>query len=454
MFRRYLFLLFASAFLPWGLLSCNKEWLDVKSEDKLAVPATLNDFQALLDNNSVMNTNSPALQEISSDGHYLTDARATALDDRQRNAYTWSKIQPYVGVLDWNNTYKVVFTSNLILEGLEKLEDKSEAFYNVKGQALFQRAKAFFEIAQLWAKPFVETTASADAGIPLRLNSDINIPTYRSTVKQTYEQIISDLVACYPLLPASALYKTRGSRSAAFAMLTRVYLSMEKYAEAKIYADSCLKIKSDLLAYSTLNANASFPIPGYLKSNPEIIYQNTIRGYSANTSNALIDMVLYNSYAANDRRKAVFFKVNTDNTVSFKGSYNESSANFGGLAIDEVYLSRAECYARMGNKDLAMEDLNTLLKSRWSGTYTPLTAVDANEALRIILQERKKELLLRGIRWSDLRRLNRDVRFALTITRVVGGVSYSISPDSYKYTFPIPDDIIIATGIAQNDGWF
>ncbi|MBN8856731.1 MAG: RagB/SusD family nutrient uptake outer membrane protein, partial [Sphingobacteriales bacterium] len=64
------------------------------------------------------------------------------------------------------------------------------------------------------------------------------------------------------------------------------------------------------------------------------------------------------------------------------------------------------------------------------------------QALDTILVERRKELPFRGVRWTDLRRLNLEGR-TITLTRVLNGTTYQLPPNSKLYTLPIPPDVII-----------
>jgi hypothetical protein len=127
-------------------------------------------------------------------------------------------------------------------------------------------------------------------------------------------------------------------------------------------------------------------------------------------------------------------------------------ALFSGLATDELYLVRAECAARNGNTAAALGDLNALLSKRWkTGTYVPLSAGSAEAALNLIITERRKELAGRLIRWSDLKRLRSDSRFAVTLSRKINGQVFSLTPDSRRYAYPIPFDETSASAIQQNE---
>ncbi|WP_316812561.1 RagB/SusD family nutrient uptake outer membrane protein [Pedobacter heparinus] len=438
------------------LIACKKNWLEVKSDKKLTVPISLNDFQGLLDNVSAMNQQFPNLGEVASDGHYVTDiSYQNTTKNATSDGYVWSKTVLHNTVTDWNTSYSKILIDNIVLDGLNKLTltdnaDK-EQWSNIKGQALFHRARIFFELAQIYSPPYNSSTADRDIGIVLRLSSDIKSVSKRSTVKDTYEQILKDLNEAKNLLPIRPLVLTRGSSSAVDALLARAYLSMEDYDNSFKAADNCLKQYSSLLDYNEVLASANF-IGRY---NKEVLFHTNFVA-SFITTNCLVDRNLFDAYLSNDLRKTRFYRQNANNTISFKGAYESlTNQQFNGLSTDEIYLTRSECYARAGKTAEAMKDLNDLMIKRWDKNvpYPTITATSADDALVKILEERKKELILRGVRWMDLRRLNKDPRYAVTLKRTVLGVEYTLEPNSYRYTFPIPDDIIQQTGIQQNPGW-
>lgn len=164
-----------------------------------------------------------------------------------------------------------------------------------------------------------------------------------------------------------------------------------------------------------------------------------------------IDSNLYRSYSDSDLRKSAWFLFKNGH-LNFKGSYNGSSLYlFSGLALDEIYLNKAECQVRLGQLNEGIQTLNDLLEKRFrTGTFIPDSTSDLQEALSIVLNERRKELLMRGIRWSDLRRLNADPRTAKTLIRILNSQHYELKPNSPNYVFPIEDEVIQMSGIQQN----
>jgi len=229
---------------------------------------------------------------------------------------------------------------------------------------------------------------------------------------------------------------------------------MGDYEKAGINADKAISGGAILMDFNDktfISETTTFPFPSYGLKNPEILFygsrQSPIAGYDI----VNIDSALFKSYADNDLRKSIFYKV-LDNGITFKGSYTGQSIVFSGLATNELYLIRAESYARENKFKEAMSDLNELLQKRYlSGKFIPLTASNAEEALKIILTERRKELPVTGnVRWEDLRRLNLDPKFQTTITHIIEGVKYTLPPNDLRYIFPIPANEIQLSGITQN----
>ncbi len=436
------------------LASCKKDWLDAKPNKSLVVPTTVGDYQALLDNSEVMNQNYPSLYMVGDGDFYVTDTRYLGLTPPEMGAYIWADTKDFYGGeqnYDWQATYAAVLNANVVLDGLGKLQIASQsqlAYNNAKGSAIFFRGLCFFTLAQEFCKAYNNSTASNDLGLPLRISSDVNITVKRSSVQQTYDQIISDLLNAAALLPPLQVPLTRPSKAAAYGLLSRVYLSQQNYTKALLYADSCLQINNKLMDFNNISSSASFPISRF---NDETVFYYDLGEWLAFRQNRLIvDSNFYKSYSPNDLRRFIYFTREATG-FSFKGSYDGDQLLFGGLATDEMYLNRAECYARAGNTTAAMTDLNTVLKTRWiTGTYTDLTSANSDAALAIILTERRKELCFRGLRWTDLRRLNTDPRFQTTLFRTVNGQSYTLPPNSPMYVLPIDDYEVQLGGLQQN----
>lgn len=443
-----------------SISSCKKDWLDAKPDQSLVTLKSVEDLQVLLDNTSIFNLGHPIVGEQSADDYYVNSTTYQLLDERDKNVYTWASVTNFYAnssVLEWRNPYSAIFYANTVLEEVENITPKKSTIWNnVKGSALFYRAFAFYNLAQIFCKPYSASTAGMDLGLVLRLEPDVNLLPGRSTVEQTYARIITDLKEAVTLLPvSSATFTTRPTKPAAFAMLSRVYLSMEDYNNAKVFADSCLNIKSTLMDYSTdPNVNRSLTVVNSItRYNPEVIFESrtgSLRLFPTSVGSAAVDSILFQSYHNNDWRKTVFYRTVSGRLV-FRGSYDGSSNPFNGLAVDEVFFIRAECQARIGEVSAAIQDLNHVLVRRWkSGQFVPYAISNRDSALKVILDERRKELCFRLLRWTDLRRLNKDPRFAISLKRVIGAQTYILPPNDNRYVLPIPNNEIIYNKIPQN----
>jgi hypothetical protein len=433
----------------FSLNSC-KKYLQAKPDQSIATPSTISDLQGILNVYNFINGDYPSASEVSSDDFYLTTSSYNKLGDPQREYYLWQKYDENIG--DYAAPYQAIEYANVILDALPNIQDGNVTTRNmVKGNALFVRAAHHYALAQLYAKPYNKSSADNDPGIVLRMTSDIQAKTTKSTVSWTYSSIINDLRQSLPLVPFQPTYKYQVSKPAVYGFLARVYLSMSDYQDASLCADSALNLYNSLMDFNTLNPTAAIPFQQF---NDEVIYDARIGAPPAvDPSIAKIDTNLYASYDVNDLRKVLYFKTNADGSHAFKGSYEGQRTLylFTGIATDELLLIKAETADRTNNVTDALNALNTLLVTRYkTGTFTPYTITDQQALLKIILQERRKELIFRTLRWTDLRRLNQDPGFAKTLVRIIDGNTYQLQPNSLRYVFLLDSRAVTLGGVSQN----
>lgn len=446
------------------LYSCKKDFLDAKPSSSLVAPSTLADYHAMLENVDILNRATPGLLQMASDDYvFVSDAAwdETSLD-AERNSYIWAK-DLYKGqnnIKDWNVGYSSIFICNNVLEGLNKISVTAinqKEWNNIKGWALFMRAYALYDLVRSFSPAYDSQTASTDLGLPIRLKPEIDEIEHRSSVEQTYNQILLDLAGASNLLipDIEVNNRERPSKVAAMALYARIYLSMRKYGQAELYADSTLNLYNTLIDYNTLDVSQRVP---FSMNNTETILNTTVISNYYNVllvdynEAATIEPSLYDSYVVNDLRKSIYFSTNPITRIlNMKFGYAGAYGNpFTGLATDEVYLIKAECLARRNEVNNAMSIMDILLKNRYkTGSFISMTAIDANDALHQILLERRKELIWRSLRWSDLKRLNKEGA-NITLKRTVKGVTYTLLPNDPRYVFPIPDDEIALSHIEQN----
>jgi hypothetical protein len=438
-----------------GFLSCNK-YLDKPGDPTKKVPRTVNDVLLLLD--KPINCG-PIV--FGSDEYFVTQTYfQSTMRPLPRHCYT-----SWITNLDgnflhnayWQLSYDAVFVANLSLEVLSKADvnaKNQKDHDNAKGAAYFLRAYALTTIAWQFAKPYDAATAKTDPGVVIDLNSAVTETLKRSSVDQTYAQIISDIEESLKYLPVAANHPLRPSQLAARGLLARVYLSMRQYNKALEQCNLVLAKRNELIDYNNtgeMNTAATFPLAVH-RYGKEVIYNKQSYAFAlnlANLNNYPIDTNLVASYATDDLRKAAWFRLNPAGYPLFKGSF-ESNNHMTGICTSEMYITRAECYARANEIDKAMKDLNDLLVNRWkSGSYIPYTAATKEEALEIILRERRKELVGRGLRWMDIRRLNQEGA-NITITRKVGDQLYQLTPGDVRFTSQIPQVLVLDYGYVQN----
>lgn len=441
-------------------VGCKKEWLEIKPDKSLSVPETLTDLQAILDDQNVLNRQYAIISNAGTDNVYVADADAGSLSGYDLDQYIWNSQIKWFNdaTVEWSHPFTVINSANIVLDGIKKLSITNPEVKNLKGQALFYRAYAYYTLAQVFCKPYKISNSQTDLGLPIRLNSDVNEVNQRSSLQEVYDLMLTDLTEAVDLLPVEGAFITRTNSIAAQALLSRVYLTMGDYNNAKTNADGVLAKKATLIDYNNnqlVSPSRTFRFPANGIGNPEILFyafsvggpfRNSSRGHFVQASQQLYDL-----YDENDLRKHLVYSV-SGNKVNFVGNYTGTSTTFSGLATNEIYLIRAECNARSGKVIEAQKDLNQLLLNRYkTGTAPTVTETNQKKLLHRIIIERRKELpRYANSRWEDLRRFNLEPDFAISQSHTFLGQIYTLLPNSPKYVLNIPNNEIRISGLEQN----
>ena len=353
----------------------------------------------------------------------------------------------------WLDGYETINIANNIISAIDVVNDADED--RIMGEALFLRGSMFFELVKLYAKPYTAGNVNTNLGIPLILTPTRGIDntsfTPRSTLEQTYQQIIDDLTEAETLLPntnpssgSTALRFTFATKAAAAAMLSRVYLQMERFALARDAANRAItSATTNGRSLSTSYAGAfnnSTNIPEYLfaiqvspqdGSNNMHLYWSipTYGGRDGDVSIQASHLALYDPA---DARKALFY---TGAGATRSGKWQLQYRVIPIMRLAEMYLTRAEANFREGTAvgDEPIDDVNLVRQRAGLPPLATLTLAD-------ILLERKLELAHEGQAIHDRKRLR------LT----TDGFAY----DADELVFPIPQREINAnSNLEQNSGY-
>jgi starch-binding outer membrane protein, SusD/RagB family len=380
----------------------------------------------------------------------------------------------------WTAVYATVNAINIFIEGLDasrldpvKAANVTDAQYNqYKGEALALRGLCYFDLLQLYAKPY-NMGAGANLGVPLRLKAyktPADNDLARSTVVQVYTQILADLNAAESMVAltngTAALNTTRIHRNTVIALKTRVYLNMNNFAAVVTDANKIVPATAPFAAATgvanALQANIAnvfatpwtttesiFSMPMAATDAPGT--QNGLGYYYSRVANASPDysltatgIIANAGFTAGDTRR------NLLTTTSGKTYLNKFNVD---LFIDwvpvirysEVLLNLAEAESRAAGSVTARSIalLNAVRGRASGGTYVAGDFADLNAFLDKVMLERNIEFLGEGIRNMDLMR---------TVSTIPGKATVNPVPStSPNYVWPIPlSEILSNKLIVQN----
>lgn len=427
-FSKYI-LLFVAAI---AVTSCD-DYLDVQPMGKV-IPETLQDYRGLLTSGYVTYPDHKSLTAVRTDELILQSDRENDIPLYQ-DIYTWKDAgTDYRAVsFPYANLYTVIFYTNVIINDAKgKLTDSPEKDQLI-GEAYALRAMAYFDLINLFGKPYNAATAGSDKGVPLALKVDLEQNYPAASVETIYNQIISDTKEAESLLTLDKQTKGlnyRFSKSALYSLEGRIYLYMQQWQKSQDAVNKALAINNALI---DLKATPVLATQYDLKESIlalEINYANNIQILSF-ASDDLI--AAYNQ--TTDLRFPIYFSADGSNFIIEKGVNDKQKCSF---RTSELYLIKAETSLKLDNLADAKSTVLTFIKNRYTASgFTQLeseiAAMNAADLTTFILAERQREFAVEGQRWYDLRRTTQK-----QIIHTFGGQEYTLRQNDPRYTIPFP----------------
>lgn len=343
----------------------------------------------------------------------------------------------------YRTIYSTINAVNSVIAQVPSVNDPllGEAEKNrILGEAYFIRALGYFDLVRGWG------------GVQIQLNptTDLNAlkGIRRSTVDQTYDQVLSDLVLAESLLPDDNTTRNRAQKSTVWALRSRLHLYRKQWQEAEGYATRVI----DNPKYSLVEDYPEFFKEPFLTSESvfelsfsvndrnsfwNLWYPGSLGGqYTLKPSELITDRL--NNPDIGGTRKAL---IAGSGTGVYGVLYNSSTTSTDPsyvIRIAELYLIRAEVRAHTGDLEGALADLNTI---RGRAGVPAFHSASADEILLAIEDERAVEFAFEAHRWFDLVRTER------------AGEVLGVTNRDF-WLFPIPfSDILSDDDVDQNPGY-
>ncbi len=439
--------------LGLGLPSCSGDYLDVTPTDQISaseIYSSVDNLYAALNGiHRKMVSQDLGNQGMGGEPGFIIGREAMG-DDMTWDTQTWHQ-----GYLNWSyNTnasssynsgiwetyYKFILNANLVLEGLETLEnlteeEEQEAQY-IRGEALCIRAWSHFQLVQYYARPYINGENNTQPGIPYRDTSETLSEIARTPVEEVYEGINNDLSEAAELLEGyEAEDINHYTEKTALGLQARVALTQQRYAEAAEYARQSIEVAESeglsimtpdelMNGFADISSDTNEAMYAALTQDDQTVYYYSFYAYmswnfnstSVRTGIKCINQATYDRMGENDYRREWWDPTGTAEVPS--SSYNQrvyqnrkftarSTASAVGdyafMRLSEMYLIAAEAYARAGNETSSRQYLSLFVEQR----DPDMTGCDASgdELISAIMQHRRIELWGEGFRWFDLKRL-------------------------------------------------
>lgn len=373
----------------------------------------------------------------------------------------------------WYISYKIINDCNTVIDAMarDSASTPDAAVRQLVGECYFLRAFTTFNLVRFYARPY--TLDSTAPGVILRLSTDEPDQKARATVAEVYRQVISDATT-----GASLMDQPRGvifaSKEAAWALLSRVYLYMGDNKSCIDYSTNVINSGRYSLTsadeYKKMFANAQSS-PGTIwcigftdkedygkfGSIASMIYSDGNSGWGEEyASSSLRDMM--GKHPEDVRWSYIIPLYDDDGNIVLKNgipTYYDSKFSFQDgsptlsspilFRMAEMYLNRAEAYAKSGDTREALDDVDAVRKNRGlAGSLYNGTVPSGMTPLGIVLNERRNEFSFEGFRMFDLFRNNlplvRDYWGYHLAGLSASDVDLSVKPQGYPEELIQPGD--------------
>lgn len=448
--------------------SCN-DFVDIEPRGK-AIASTLEDVNLLLNNGSEISWNlhhqSPVLisDNIEIPNADVQGLLANNFDRYLGKIYSLAPSFYRVSEVDeqWRNKYRLIGLMNHVLATLDQIEGDQVKKDQYTGEALVHRAFNYWSLVNVYGHHYGTPQASqANSGVPIvTVFGDETVPLDRKSTNEVYDFILNDLNKAVKLLQVNTPTKDRPRKASAYALLARVYLHMGNYAAALDNANKALAFNSTLNNYGTTPPNNFGEIePPVGLDNPEhvLLKESFVIGGEAGNNFVILARFSPSLVAIFDTNNDL--RINGVAQPDFSGSYTYGLfndfflRNNMGVTTPELYLIKAEVLARQNNIAGAMAEVNKLRANRFTTAFVNanshvLTAANQAAAIQHVIDERRREFHVQGMRFFDIKRLNAIENANISLTR--GTTTYTAN--SINWALPIDQNVVNSSNgqITQN----
>jgi hypothetical protein len=380
----------------------------------------------------------PLYLSIAADESYHNLPNNTNFEELRKNAYSPSN--SYVGSL-WSYPYASTLLSNDLIEYLPQTAVISEAEKQHHiGEAKYFRAYNYFVLVNLFGDvPWIKSSNIKETGLQPRESKE--------KIISDPDGIIDDLKYAETALANSENTNAYITKAAASALLARVYLYHEEWANAEAKAGEVIgisdyELETDLSKVFLRPSKETILRASSAASMASYVGRTYLGLWLLNASYFRLTTDLVNSFEEGDRRTEQWVK---NEGAYFHGyKYKRNSATAAGDAEDlvllrlaEQYLIRAEARAQQDKLTGAVADIN-VIRNRAGLESLPET-LSKTEVLLAVENERRHELFLEEAhRWWDLVRTGRA-------DAVLGNTTNFPEKQwkSYKSLFPVPEEEMV-----------